>query len=87
MRAWAAPNSVFVDQNENCWFDALILDREVVARDPKWGNGILATVLSEGRDVREVLVAAGLARPYDGGRRQAGARGLGTGRHDRRDRR
>ncbi|WP_290897841.1 thermonuclease family protein [Hoeflea sp.] len=38
-------------------------------RTDRYGR-TLACVYADGRDVAKALIAAGLARPYDGGRRE-----------------
>ena len=46
--------------------------RSIVIRDPEWGKWagrVIAEVLLDGRSLAAALLAAGLARPYDGGKR------------------
>ena len=46
--------------------------RQVLVRDPKWGKyggRVLADLILDGRSLASDLIAAGHARPYDGGRR------------------
>lgn len=52
---------------------ALVAAGEIDVAEVEWdkyGGRVLATVLVDGRDLGELLIAHGLARPYDGGARQ-----------------
>ena len=52
--------------------DAIRTARRVLIRNPawgKWGGRVIADVLIDGRGLATALVAAGLARPYEGERR------------------
>ena len=42
----------------------------------KWAGRVLATVTADGVNVSDVLINMGLARPYDGGKRQSWCNGI-----------
>lgn len=55
------------------YLEALLRGSAVRICDPTWdkyGGRVLATVTVDGALVAETMIAAGHARPYDGGRRQ-----------------